>query len=63
MNNVPEQAKLLVDGLSIGVIVSALNLWLPPLSALAALVWSLIRIYETQTVQNWLASFKKKKED
>jgi len=62
VNNIPEQTKLLVDGLSIGVIVSALNTWLPPLSALAALIWSLIRIYETQTIQNLLAKLRKTKE-
>ena len=50
-----EQLKTLGDALSITTVVATLASWLPPLAALATLVWTLIRIYETKTVQGWLA--------
>ena len=54
-----EQLKHVGDALSIGTIVGTLAGWLPALSALAALIWSCIRIYETQTVQGWIARWRK----
>jgi len=49
-----EQAKHWLDGISVATAVASLAAWLPPLAALASLVWTLIRIYETTTVQGWL---------
>jgi hypothetical protein len=49
-----EHTKMAIDGLSVATAFAALATWLPPLAALASLVWSLIRIYETKTVQGWL---------
>lgn len=40
-----------LDAASIGTALAALAGWLPHLAAAASLVWSLIRIYETKTVQ------------
>lgn len=48
-----EQLKHVGDALSIGTIVATFAGWLPALSALAALIWSCIRIYETKTVEAW----------
>jgi hypothetical protein len=49
-----EQLKHWFDVLSIAAVVATLAAWLPPLAALASLVWSLIRIYETKTIQRLL---------
>jgi hypothetical protein len=54
--------KAVMDVASIGTIVATLVGLLPHLAALASLIWSCIRIYETQTVQKWLDRFKKPKE-
>lgn len=43
------------DGLSIGTVISTLVGWLPAFAALASIIWTAIRIYETKTVQDWLA--------
>ena len=50
----PETIKHAVDGLSIITVLGTLAEVLPALAALFSLVWSLIRIWETETVQNWL---------
>jgi hypothetical protein len=49
-----ESTKTLVDGLSVVTVVGTLGDVLPPLAALFTLVWTVIRIYETQTVQRLL---------
>lgn len=49
-----DNAKHFVDGLSIITVVGALAQWLPAIAALASLIWTAIRIYETKTVQGWL---------
>ena len=47
-------AKVVFDGLSITTVLASLMGYLPALAAGASLVWTLIRIYETKTVQRWL---------
>jgi hypothetical protein len=49
-----ETVKHVTDGLSILTVVGTLAEILPALAALFSLVWSLIRIWETQTVQDWI---------
>ena len=49
-----EQAKHVIDAISIGGILATLAGWLPAIAALLSIVWTLIRIYETKTVQKWL---------
>lgn len=49
-----ESTKTLVDGLSVVTVIGTLGEVLPPLAALFTLVWTVIRIYETQTVQRLL---------
>lgn len=46
--------KHVVDAISVGTVVSTLLGYLPALAALASLIWSVIRIIETDTVQHWL---------
>jgi len=51
-----ELVKAAVDGASILTVIGTLSEFLPPLAALFTIIWTLIRIYETKTVQKW---FKK----
>jgi hypothetical protein len=50
-----DNAKHWIDALSIGTVIGALVAWLPPMAALASLIWSAIRIWETRTVQSLVA--------
>ncbi len=54
-----ENAKHAADALSIMTVVATLAEWLPAVAALASLIWSMIRIWETKTVQTWVKKFKK----
>ena len=49
-----EAAKLAGDAVSLTVVGGTLMNLLPAAAALFSIVWSLIRIYETRTVQKWL---------
>jgi chromate transport protein ChrA len=49
-----ETMKPAGDILSIGVVLATLASWLPSAAALLTIVWTLIRIYETRTVQRLL---------
>ena len=44
-----------LDVVSIGVVVGTLSQVLPAVAALFTIIWTGFRIYETDTVQNWLA--------
>lgn len=48
-----ETLKQAVDAASIVTVIGTLMNALPAIAALASLVWSLIRIWETKTVQDW----------
>lgn len=49
-----EEAKHLVDGLSIATLLGSLVNVLPSIAAILTIVWTVIRIYETRTVQRLL---------
>lgn len=49
-----DHAKHVGDGISLAASLGALAGWLPAIAALASLIWTLIRIYETKTVQGWV---------
>ena len=49
-----ESTKTLVDGLSMVTVLGTIGELLPPMAALFTIVWTLIRIYETKTVQRLL---------
>ena len=53
-----ENLKACGDGLSLCTVVATLAGYLPALAAIASLIWSLIRIYETETVQKWVKARK-----
>lgn len=61
LHEMHEQTKHLIDWASIATVLGTLMQVLPSLAALFSLVWSLIRIYETKTVQNWIHSKRKTK--
>ena len=45
--------KTVLDGLSVLTVLGTLVDMLPALAAGLSIVWTLIRIYETATVQRW----------
>ena len=49
-----EASKHVLDGLSIATVLGTLVQVLPSVAAGLSIVWSVIRIYETKTVQRWL---------
>ena len=49
-----ESTKTVVDGLSVVTVIGTLGDLLPPMAALFTIVWTVIRIYETKTVQRLL---------
>ena len=53
-NMATESTKQVVDAVSVFTVVGTLGEVLPPMAALFTLVWTAIRIYETQTVQRLL---------
>lgn len=54
MHMATEGTKQVVDAVSVFTVVGALGEMLPPMAALFTLVWTAIRIYETETVQRML---------
>lgn len=53
-NMATETTKQIVDAASVVTVVGTLGEVLPPMAALFTLVWTAIRIYETNTVQRLL---------
>jgi hypothetical protein len=54
MSESHETAKHVVDALSIITVVGTLVEMLPSIAAIFTIVWTMIRIWETETVQNLL---------
>lgn len=46
-----ESTKTLIDGVSVVTVVGTIGEILPPLAAAFTIIWTLIRIYETKTIQ------------
>ena len=51
---VPEQIKPAIDVAAISTGFASLIGWLPAVAAALTVIWTLIRIYETRTVQRFL---------
>ena len=49
-----EGTKQVIDAVSVVTVVGTIGDVLPPLAALFTLIWTGIRIYETQTIQGLL---------
>ena len=58
-----ETAKTVGDALSIVTVVGTLAEILPSIAALFTIVWTILRIYETTTVQKLLGRNKDVKKD
>jgi hypothetical protein len=54
-----EIAKGALDAVSVGTVAGALMGWLPPIAALLTIIWTTIRIFETNTVQRLVNKFRK----
>lgn len=50
---IAEPVKVTADIAAAGVSIGALIQWLPPIAALFTIVWTAIRIWETETVKRW----------
>jgi glycerol-3-phosphate acyltransferase PlsY len=53
MQHINEPTKTVIDGLSVATVLGALTAWLPPIAALFTIIWTAIRIWETDTVKKW----------
>lgn len=53
-DHIDEHTKHVIDWTSIGVAFGSLVQILPSIAAALSIIWSVIRIYETKTVQRWL---------
>jgi hypothetical protein len=49
-----EAVKTVMDGISVVTVVGTLTNVLPSIAAVFTIIWTGIRIYETETVQNWI---------
>ena len=58
-----ETAKTTVDAISIVTVVGTLADVLPAVAALFTIIWTALRIYETDTIQKLLGKGKDVKED
>lgn len=63
MSEHQETVKHVIDALSILTVIGTLVDMLPSIAALISIIWSVIRIYETKTVQGWLGKTVVTKED
>jgi hypothetical protein len=57
-NDIGEGIKHLIDGLSIITVLGTLIDMLPSIAALFTMIWTAIRIYETDTIQKLFRSKK-----
>lgn len=63
LDELPEPAKLAIDGLSIATLIGSLVQVLPHIAAILTIVWTGIRIWETRTVQGWLGRVSSRDRD
>lgn len=60
---VPQLEKHLIDLATVATVVGTLTSYLPALSALLAIVWTSIRIWETETIRAMTGRTKPEKEE
>ena len=58
---ISEHTKHVADVASIGTMLAALAGWLPAIAALLTIIWTAIRIVETDTVQRLWKRWKNRK--
>lgn len=54
VEHVSEGTKHVLDGLSVVTVIGTLADVLPAVAAMFTIIWTAIRIWETDTVQGWL---------
>jgi len=52
--HVNDVAKHIIDALSLATVVGTLVDALPSIAAGFSIIWTMIRIYETKTIQEWI---------
>lgn len=52
--DISEHSKLTLDGASLSLLITTLAGWLPAIAAIFSIAWSVVRLYETETVQCWM---------
>ena len=60
MINLNDHDAVLGDLASFGVLGLTLAQYLPAIAAVLTIIWTAIRIYETNTVQRWLGKDQKR---
>ena len=55
-----EETKGAMDVVSISTTVAAIVGWLPAIATILTIIWTLLRIYETVAVQQFIAYLKAK---
>lgn len=63
VSHLTESEKIVGDVISVGTVVGTLSGLLPAIAAAFTIVWTGIRIYETDTVQGLLGKEKIEKKD
>ena len=48
-----DHVKSALDISSFSIVIGTLAEWLPAFAALLSVIWSLIRLWETETVKRW----------
>lgn len=49
-----DQGKTLMDVAAVGITLGTISQILPAIAAVVTIIWTAIRIYETDTVQRWV---------
>ena len=63
VSHLTESEKIVGDVISVGTVVGTLSGLLPAIAAAFTIVWTGIRIYETDTIQGLLGKEKIEKKD
>lgn len=51
LDHLPLEVKQVIDGTSVAITLGAVMSWLPSIASLLTIVWMVIRIWETETIQ------------
>lgn len=62
-HDLSDSAKNVLDALSVVTVVGTLMDMLPSIAAVLTIIWTGIRIYETDTVQGWFGRKKDASEE
>lgn len=60
LEQLPGGAKALIDGASLLAIAGTIVEQLPHIAAGLSIIWTLLRLWESITVQGWIGSLKKR---